>query len=168
MKKFVWVVLAVLALAVFTPAAHADTYTYTFVGAEALTGTSFTLVDTAGPLTSSETNNDIGFVTASTDWTAFGTDLGPIVKIFLYDDGFFAPDVTLAIYTSLNENGGADAVSGLTDFSTDGTYSWGGGAGTFTISSTPSATVAPEPGSITLVLAGAGLLGLLAGRKQTA
>jgi hypothetical protein len=163
MKKSVWLVLALLALAVFTPAAHADTYTYTFTGAGTVSGTDFTLVDTAGPLGFSTTANDIGFVTTATDEFMFGIDYGAIGQIFLYlDDGNGA----IAIYAPRGGFGGT--LTNLTDLGVDGTYSLGPGDGTLTISSTPSTTVAPEPGSIALVLAGAGLLGLLAVRKQAA
>jgi hypothetical protein len=163
MKKSVWLVLVLFALAVFTPAAHADTYTYTFTGTSSFTTTSFTLVDTSGPLTFSDTANDAGFLTTSTDVIVSGLDEGPIGQIYIVADGSAS---YLYVFTSAGSGfGGPLSVS---DLSVDGTYSFVTGYATFTISSTPSTTVAPEPGSIALVLAGAGLLGLLALRKQTA
>jgi hypothetical protein len=167
MKKSVWLVLALLALAVFTPAAHADTYTYTFAGAGEYSGTDFTLVDTAGPLGFSTTANDIGFVTTSTDLVFFGSDYGPIIQINLYNLSGTAYLWVYGVPSGPFGNAFGGSLTNLTDLSVDGTYSFEGD-GTFTISSTPSTTVAPEPGSIALVLAGAGLLGLLAVRKQTA
>ena len=50
MRKSLWIISAVLFTALVAPNAAADAYTYSFVGAATLAGTTFVIVDPAGPL----------------------------------------------------------------------------------------------------------------------
>ena len=161
MRKSLWIVFAILFVAIGTPA-FADSYTYTFVGGpDALAGTNFTLVNPAGPLSFSATTNLAPLLTSATDFMYDGKDWGPIdwVLIRTYPSNGLPFLVVGAIYTSGITFG--NFLPTMTDLSAPGTYNYVDTPatlvyGTMTISSTPVAT--PEPGSLALMLAGIGFL----------
>jgi hypothetical protein len=72
MRKSLWVIFTLLFLVVVVPNAQADSYSYSFTGTGPCDGTSFTLIDTAGPLTVDGWNNLAPLLTSPTDLIANG------------------------------------------------------------------------------------------------
>jgi hypothetical protein len=68
MRKSLWIILTLLLVAIGAPKAHADSYTYSFVGEGDLAGTWFSIVSPNGPI-SSNPPSDTWYPTADTQVT---------------------------------------------------------------------------------------------------
>jgi hypothetical protein len=152
MRKLLWIILALMVVAVSAPNAHADTFTYSYTDSvdeiswttAPLSGVTMETTVPAVDLTAtSNTGNFAGCVTTlvvldaggiGNTQTNFSSCQFPFVIAF---DGFAA-----------------------TDYTTPGTYH--GGQGTLVVA---AAVAAPEPSSVALMLLGVGLVFVL--RKRT-
>ncbi len=160
MRKSLWIILAVLFMAIGAPYAHADAfvYTYTVTFDPALYGATFT----TKPMQAATTNT----ILTPADLRSYSLTgsfyLGTFDEFILNYGGGGAQ----GILTS-NGLGTASATYSsndeftFIDYSTPGTYSSG--------IATLSVSRVPEPATLDLMLAGVGLLGLLlVMRKRTA
>ena len=152
MRKSLWIILAVLFVAIGAPYAHADAlvYTYTVTFDPPLFGATFT----TKPIQAVTAPNAILTATDLTSFSLTGSFyLGTFDEFILNYGGAGAQ----GILTS-NGLGAGSTVSlidefTLIDYSTPGTYSSG--------NATLSVSRVPEPATLDLMLAGVGLLGLL-------
>lgn len=163
MRKFLWIVLAALFVAIGAPGAKADAYTYTFIGTGYFAGTdvSFTIHGPAvfGDLYAPNPGATDLFVTGINEGSIYDMkwELSPYV---------FSPCTsvcTVQMYLLATR----DVLDGPTFAGTTipgpGVYGEYFGHGTLTITA-----ATPEPTSFVLMLSGLGLLGLiLAIRKRT-
>ena len=158
MRKSLWIILAVLFVAIGAPYAHADAfvYTYTVTFDPSLYGATFT----TKPMQAVTAPNAILTATDLRSYSLTGSFyLGTFDEFILNYGGGGAQ----GILTS-NGLGTASATFSsndeftLIDYSTPGTYS--NGIATLNVRMVSTAPV-PEPSSVTLMLAGVGLLGLL-------
>ncbi len=153
MRKSLWIILAVLFVAIGAPYAHADAfvYTYTVTFDPPLYGATFT----TKPMQAVTAPNAILTATDLRSYSLTGSFyLGTFDEFILNYGGGGAQGIltsnglgtTSATYSSNDE-------FTLIDYSTPGTYS--SGIATLSVSSVP------EPATLGLMLAGVGLLGLL-------
>jgi len=158
MRKSLWIILAVLFVAIGAPYAHADAfvYTYTVTFDPSLYGATFT----TKPMQAVTAPNAILTTTDLRSYSLTGSFyLGTFDEFILNYGGGGAQ----GILTS-NGLGTASATFSSHDeftliaYSTPGTYSKG--IATLNVRMVSTAPV-PEPSSVTLMLAGVGLLGLL-------
>jgi hypothetical protein len=152
MRKSLWIILAVLFVAIGAPSAHADSfvYIYTVTLDPALYGATFT----TKPMQAATANTTLTAVDLSS-YSLTGSFYLASFDKFILDYGGAGDQ---AILTS-NGLGTASATLSsndafpLIDYSTPGTYSSG--------IATLSVSRVPEPATLDLMLAGVGLLGLL-------
>jgi hypothetical protein len=161
MRKSFWIVLALLSAAlVVAPNAHADSYTYSFVGAGIFAGTTFSIVDPTGPISDGAWYQSSEIVPGELIVAGYGGDLGLIQAVSTSGNGtvnapfYFLPTV----FTAGGDVSGNIEVSSLTDLSAVGEYNADKGWGVLDITSSSMAT--PEPSSFGLVLAVGLLLAL--------
>ena len=174
MRKTLWIFVAVVFVAIAAPAASADQYTYSFVGACYFAGTNVSFATNGPALEGTDYIPNPG----ATDEFAFGgvqpscaspapIDLGAIEKIYFgpspSDDCGGSSPCTLELF--LVATGGTDGptFAGLTVPDTAGTYDefFGNGALTITVAT-------PEPSSLALLLCGLGLLVSILGIRKRA
>ena len=155
MRKSLWIMLAVMVVAVCAPNAHADTFTYDF--------TSTTAAE-AGDTGSAEFTES-SILTSATTITSFTSDtFSNLVSLLIAPESgencspFGAPGPCIAVSTG-------DGVTSFYYFSSNltstGTYDTksNGFSGTLKISEV--STTAPEPSSVALMLLGVGLVFVL-------
>ena len=138
---------------------YAGPISYTFTGADGLTGTDWTLVDPSGFIP--DDTNVLGLLTTSTDFFSMGEDFGPLIGIG--DAGEQSGNVTCVnagspcfeINMAITYMGGPYVIPFFfkgTD-GTSGTFTEISSGSTLTIASVPT----PEPRSVTIALFGMGL-----------
>jgi hypothetical protein len=174
MRKALWILVAVLFVAIAAPAASADQYTYSFTGACYFAGTSVSFTTTGPAVKGTEYAPNPG----ATDEFAGGTnglgacipptDEGPILYIewepspYDFCGGTTPCTVEMLLATAADTIDGP-TFAGLTVPTAPGTYTEYFDHGTLTISVTT-----PESSSLALLLSGLGLLvSILAIRKRT-
>ena len=148
MRKTLWIISVLLLIsAIGAQRAHADSFTYSFVGAGALSGTNFTVVDTSGPALFG--SNLASFLASPSDLILSGIDEGPITLISIQTttDMFIGSNITFGHATILT----------FFNPSVVGTYQTD--AGILTVA-------APEPSSVVLMLIGIALVLLLRKRNS--
>jgi hypothetical protein len=150
MKSLSITFLLLLCVFASAPAANASSITYTFTGAQGLSGTNFTYISPSGFLAF-----DTGILTptTSTDLHVLGADYGPLT-------GFdFESSTVLDLFSSIAQV----TVSGLPTYQI-GSLTTGENliVGTLAITNTPAAT--PEPSSLLLLATGA--LGIAASMRR--
>ena len=157
MRKTFWTISVLLLIsAIGAPRSHADSFTYSFVGASLLNGTNFTVVDTSGPALFNV--NLAPLLASPSDLFIAGIDFGPLTTIGFTGTPAFPIGTVLAsnfnAATAVFTNNFDPAVAGAypTDF------------GTLTVAVTP--VVTPEPSSVVLMLIGIGLVLLLRKRNS--
>jgi hypothetical protein len=154
-------------LAISAAFAHADAISYTFTGADGVTGTDWTLVDPNGYIP--DDTNVVNLLTSSTDFISMGVNYGPLIGIgdvgeqsansHCIDAGTPCFGINMAI----TYDGTSPYVIPFFFAGNDGT------SGTFTelqTGSTLAITAVPEPGFAALMLLAAGLFGLLLAMRK--
>ena len=157
MRKSLWIILAVLFVAIGAPYAYADAfvYTYTVTFDPTLYGATFT----TKPMQAATTNTTLTAVDLSS-YSLTGSFYLSSFEKFILDYGGAGDQ---AILTS-NGLGTASATLSsndafpFIDYSTPGTYSSG--------IATLSVSRVPEPATSGLILAGVGLLGLVTAMRK--
>jgi hypothetical protein len=154
MRKSLWIILAVLLVAIGAPYAHADSfvYTYTVTLDPAVYGATFTTKPMQA-VTTSTTLTPVDLASYSLTGSFY---LGTLDE-FILDYGYAGDQ---AILTSNGLGTASATYSGddefpLIDYSTPGTYSNGNRTDTLIVRETP------EPATLGLMLTGVGLLGLM-------
>ena len=153
MRKSLWIILAVLFVAIGAPYAHADAlvYTYTVTFDPSLYGATFT----TKPMQAVTAPNAILTATDLRSYSLTGSFyLGTFDEFILNYGGGGAQGILTSngLGTASATYSSNDAFT-LIDYSTPGTYSSG--------IATLSVSAVPEPATLDLMLAGVGLLGLL-------
>jgi hypothetical protein len=153
MRKSLWIILAVLFVAIGAPYAHADAfvYTYTVTFDPPLYGATFT----TKPLQAVTVPNAILTATDLRSYSLTGSFyLGTFDEFILNYGGGGAQGILTSngLGTASATYSSNDGFT-LIDYSTPGTYSSG--------IATLSVSRVPEPATLDLMLAGVGLLGLL-------
>jgi len=153
MRKSLWIILAVLFVAIGAPYAHADAfvYTYTVTFDPSLYGATFT----TKPMQAVTAPNAILTTTDLRSYSLTGSFyLGTFDEFILNYGGGGAQGILTSngLGTASATYSSNDAFT-LIDYSTPGTYSSG--------IATLSVSAVPEPATLDLMLAGVGLLGLL-------
>jgi hypothetical protein len=152
MRKSLWIMLAVLLVAIGAPNAHADSFTYTYTGTapsfgfdyswttEAISGVTMQTTVPAADLTATSTSGITGCVITSVILNASGlgnnnTNLGGCFLLEVFGNDLFAPS----------------------DYITPGTYV-GNSVVTKSTMTVTRAVAMPEPSSVALMLLGVGLV----------
>lgn len=161
MRKAFWVI-PVLLFALGAPAAHADSFTYTFTSTDPSAG--FTVTTVASPaitaatvFTSAELTTAIVTGSLITGETITAITLGGGGNP-TNDPGVAELSLTGGPYIGI----GYFLLNSMTyaDYATPGTYTYTFASGTNTL--VVSAVPSPEPSTLTFLLTGAGLLGFMA------
>ena len=153
MRKSLWIILAVLFVAIGAPYAHADAFVYTYAVTfdPPLYGATFT----TKPMQAVTAPNAILTTTDLRSYSLTGSFyLGTLDEFILNYGGGGAQGILTSngLGTASATYSSNDAFT-LIDYSTPGTYSSG--------IATLSVSAVPEPATLDLMLAGVGLLGLL-------
>jgi hypothetical protein len=150
MRKSLWIILAVLLVAIAAPDAHADSFTYTYTDT---VGDDFSWTTAAISAVSMQTTLPAADLTAT---STSGPTAGCVTSTVILDSGGFGSTDTFFSGCSTHGIANADGFA-LADYSTPGTY-FGVGLGTMVVTAAVAAVAAPEPSSVGLLLAGIGLL----------
>ena len=150
MRKSLWIILAVLAVAVSAPNAHADSFTYTYTDT---VGDDFSWTTAAISAVTMQTTVPAADLTAS---STSGPTAGCVTSTVILDSGGFGSTDTFFSGCSTNGIANADGFA-LADYSTPGTY-FGVGLGTMVVTAAVTAVATPEPSSYALMLLGVGLV----------
>ncbi len=153
MRKSLWIILAVVFVAIGAPYAHADAlvYTYTVTFDPSLYGATFT----TKPMQAVTAPNAILTTTDLRSYSLTGSFyLGTLDEFILnYGGGGAQGILTSNGLGTVSATYSSNDAFTLIDYSTPGTYSSG--------IATLSVSAVPEPATLDLMLAGVGLLGLL-------
>lgn len=156
MTKALWIVVAALLVVLSAPAAMADSsYTYAFAGTGYFAGTDMSFTSNGPAVLGDLYSVNPG----STDLFVNGTDEGTILDVQWEVSPFFfgTPTLQMSLLTALDMADGP-TIAG-TAIPGAGTYAEFFGHGTLTVTS-------PEPASSALMLAGLGLLAVIAAKRK--
>ena len=146
MRKSLWIMLAVMVVAVSAPNAHADSFTYTYTD----TSDGIFWTTAAIPAVTMETTVPAADLTATSNTGFVAGCVTTSVVLNLAGIGATETDFSPCSTVGAIQSGDGFA---LTDYSTPGTYV----SGTDTLVVT-AAVAAPEPSSVALMLLGVGLV----------
>jgi hypothetical protein len=150
MRKSMWIMLAVLLVAIGAPNVHADSFTYTYTDT---VGDDFSWTTAAISAVTMQTIVPAADLTAT---STSGPTAGCVTSSVVLDGG--GSGITETFFSGCSTNGieNADGFA-LADYSTPGTY-FGVGLGTMVVTAAAAAVAAPEPSSVALMLLGVGLV----------